>query len=828
MKNLKLTTKISVITVFLITVSIVVLGFNFDTFLKDNYFERAKEQISYAKDIVAIDFKSAEEELKTGIEFMQRDNSIIASVDLINNYQNKDNYNSALLDEEKKDITRDLLEKVKVSFNSTISLYGKDEELISYIYKDEKGYKMNFISYENSKALLYSKYESEKVYKKSIYLENEIVSYKHTNYYSEPELLADSVITYRSINNNLHIQSHASIFYQDDINKTLVHIEMSKTFDDEYFHKVSSNLNVRVSMSEKGKNDIELFKSNGLIDIDIYEKKNNYFAIFTVMTSDGGINIDFSLDKNLLNSALNENRKQLFVYLLISIVLMLIFFSFLMRYEISRPVESLMKQIGKIKDGDYSSSDILETADELEVISSNINMLAVSVANREQALKDSQKQLEYLSVHDELTGLTNRRSFAVKLDYALKMAHRNGTRVAVFFLDLDQFKQVNDTLGHTVGDNLLKTVARRLEASLRKSDVLARVGGDEFNIFIEGFDNITTLQTFAQNLLNDFIEPFVNIEHEIVTSASIGIAIYPDDGLDSETLIKNADLAMYASKDRGRNSYSFYEPKFSKYLQKRMDIVQALKLAIKNQSEFLLYYQPKISIKTQKIVAVEALIRWNSSDLGFVRPDEFISVAEETHLIIDIGKWVLNQACKDFVLLKKRGYKLEQMSVNISAVQLLYSDLFKTVKEVIASTDMSATELELEVTESYIATNEESAIETLSNFRDMGIELAIDDFGTGHSSMSYLQKLPITRLKIDKAFVDNLPDSTESVAVVKAIIALAEAFNLKITVEGVETKKQLDFFKDKYCEDIQGYYYSKPLPIDELREFIKENLSESN
>lgn len=351
---------------------------------------------------------------------------------------------------------------------------------------------------------------------------------------------------------------------------------------------------------------------------------------------------------------------------------------------------------------------------------------------------------------------------------------------------------------------------------------MARVGGDEFNIFIEGFKNITELQVFSQKILDDFIEPYVDADNEIVTSTSIGISLFPEDGTDSETLIKNADLAMYKSKENGRNGYSFYATKFSEYLQHRMNVVQALKSAIKNQDEFVLYYQPKISIKTQKIVGAEALIRWNSPELGFVRPDEFINIAEETHMIIDIGHWVLKQACSDFMKLKERGLMLQQISVNVSGVQLQYSNLLQIIKDVIALTNMDAAALELEVTESYIATNEERAIETLSDFRDMGIELAIDDFGTGYSSMSYLQSLPISRLKIDKAFVDDLPHSQESIAVVNAIIALAQAFNLKITVEGVELKEQLDFFKDKYCDDIQGYYYSKPLTFSELKKFIKD------
>ncbi|MEJ2415313.1 MAG: YdiU family protein, partial [Sulfurimonas sp.] len=505
-----------------------------------------------------------------------------------------------------------------------------------------------------------------------------------------------------------------------------------------------------------------------------------------------------------------------------STLIILVLYYILIYYGISKPLTKLMEQISRIKQGDYTEVPVVKTADELEEISKNINMLAVAVQTRENSLKQWQSKLEYLSTHDELTGLFNRRSFSIKLEYALKKAKRNQTQIAILFLDLDEFKQVNDTLGHTIGDNLLKAVAHRLETSLRESDVLARVGGDEFNIFVDGFKSIIELQTFAQKLLDDFTEPFVDVENEIVSSTSIGISLFPNDGEDVETLIKNADLAMYKAKENGKNSYSFYSSRFSEFLQHRMDIVQALKSAIKSEDEFVLHYQPKVSIQTQKVVGVEALIRWNSSELGFVRPDQFIKIAEETHMILDIGLWVLRKACEDFMFLKNNNCHIGSISVNVSSVQLEYGDMLQKVKDVITYTGISAEELELEVTESYIATHEKRAIETLTKFRNMGVALAIDDFGTGYSSMSYLQALPVTRLKIDKGFVDDLPDSKESTAIVNAIISLAETFGLKITVEGIEKEEQLNFFKGKYCDEIQGYFHSKPLPLKELQSFVKE------
>ena len=305
-----------------------------------------------------------------------------------------------------------------------------------------------------------------------------------------------------------------------------------------------------------------------------------------------------------------------------------------------------------------------------------------------------------------------------------------------------------------------------------------------------------------------------------MSSASIGIAIFPDDGNSYISLTKNADLAMYKAKDSGRNNYQFYTNNFSILLEKRAKIIFALKVAIKNGNEFFLNYQPKVSIKTGKTIGLETLVRWNSSVLGFVRPDEFIKIAEETHLILEIDHFILKQAVRDYLLLKDEGFKLEHLSINLSGVQLEFGHIVETIQNLLTETKINPEELELEITESYLASNMKDGIETLKMLRNLGIELAIDDFGTGYSSMSYLQKLPVTRLKVDKSFVDSLPYSADSIAVIKAILSLAEAFNLKVTVEGVEYLEQLNFFKDKYCHDIQGYVYSKPLKLEDLRQFL--------
>jgi diguanylate cyclase (GGDEF)-like protein len=806
---------------------ITVLGFYFDTFLKANYFKSSKEKISHAKERLENEFQYTQKNLSEGVKFLESNTDLKASLELINNYEDKQNYNHDLLDEEKKEIVVELLERVKSSFYDSGVIYDKNGELVAFVYKHGGKYKLNYISYEDGKQLIFSKYEKEKLFHNDEFMARSYIKKRHVLYYTQPELHKNAVITYQFLNNSIDITSHNSAFDEFDDQKTIFHIEMSKIYDYKYFAKFTEDTEVSISLNKKldvMQNIPLLFSKKSLENKDISENKDNYYSSFVLNKNPDNIFITFSLGKDALYDSLKKNREQLLIFMVFSTLIILVLYYILIYYGISKPLTKLMGQISRIKQGDYTEVPVVKTADELEEISKNINMLAVAVQTRENSLKQWQSKLEYLSTHDELTGLFNRRSFSIKLEYALKKAKRNQTQIAILFLDLDEFKQVNDTLGHTIGDNLLKAVAHRLETSLRESDVLARVGGDEFNIFVDGFKSIIELQTFAQKLLDDFTEPFVDVENEIVSSTSIGISLFPNDGEDVETLIKNADLAMYKAKENGKNSYSFYSSRFSEFLQHRMDIVQALKSAIKSEDEFVLHYQPKVSIQTQKVVGVEALIRWNSSELGFVRPDQFIKIAEETHMILDIGLWVLRKACEDFMFLKNNNCHIGSISVNVSSVQLEYGDMLQKVKDVITYTGISAEELELEVTESYIATHEKRAIETLTKFRNMGVALAIDDFGTGYSSMSYLQALPVTRLKIDKGFVDDLPDSKESTAIVNAIISLAETFGLKITVEGIEKEEQLNFFKGKYCDEIQGYFYSKPLPLKELQSFVKEKL----
>lgn len=823
MKNIKLSHKLSFLVISLLLASIVSLWVYFDNFLKTADFQQTQKRIDYAYKRFSSDVNKISENLKSGIAFLDNDEELLASVELINNYQNKENYDSVLLDEEKKIILNRLLEKVKFSFNDNIVLYDKNEELIAFINKDEKGYQQCFFSYKDGNKQLYSKYENQNIYSVSSLKESELNTFKHIVYYENEKLKDFSLITQHTFNDELYIRSHHSVYYRGK-ERVLAHLEMSHKLGQEYFHELSEDLNINIGISKNHANDKDYYlfssdeKSQTLL---LQQTRNFYYSLIRFKTKNGDLDVKIELNKDKLESVLDKNREEILLFMIFILLLIPLFLSYIFKRWLANPISKLIKQIAMIEEMDYSNSFVVHTGDELEVISKNINILAMTIEDRENALKKSQENFEYLSTHDSLTNVPNIRLYIVNLETALKRAKRNKTKVAVIFIDLDEFKNINDTLGHNVGDKLLQEVAKRLQNSIRESDSIARIGGDEFNIFLEDIDSIADIQEVADKIVRSFTEIFYCGENEIRTTASVGISVYPEDGQDSTTLIKNADLAMYKSKDDGKNNYSFFSNKLSDVLHERTKLITALKDALVLKDQFYLLYQPKISLYSNKIVAVEALIRWNSPSLGFVMPDQFIKIAEETNMIVSIGEWVLEQACKDFVLLAQEGYELEHISINVSGIQLKNSDMTQTLTNAINATGIHPANVELEITESYIATNEVKAIQTLQKFREIGVQLAIDDFGTGYSSMSYLQKLPVTRLKIDKSFIDNISISQESSGVVKAIIILAKIFNLSITAEGVETQEQVDFLREQECDEIQGYFYSKPLALEALKEFCK-------
>lgn len=436
--------------------------------------------------------------------------------------------------------------------------------------------------------------------------------------------------------------------------------------------------------------------------------------------------------------------------------------------------------------------------------------------------KESQKMLEYLAQYDQLTNLPNRRLLHDRLHQALSIAERKKQSLGLLILDLDGFKAVNDTLGHRIGDLLLIQTAKRLLQCVRESDTVARLGGDEFVVLLPDSKTADNITSITRKILAELASPF-NIEgNEVVVSASVGVTMYPDDGSDAETLLKNADTAMYHIKETGKNNFQFFTASMQEHIVKRLQLSSQLRDAIE-KNEFLLYYQPRMDLATGRISGMEALIRWQHPVDGLVRPVDFILLAEETGITLPLGEWVLREACLQTKTWLEEGLDSLRVSVNLSARQFRDEKLVGMVESVLQETGIEAGFLELEITESTIMQDMEKTIETLWQLRDMGILLTIDDFGTGYSSLNHLKRLPLDILKIDHSFIGNITTDSNDRAVVEAIVSLSRHLKMKVVAEGVETEEQQDFLKKQNCHEVQGYLIAKPLPVDTFKDFIQRH-----
>ena len=436
--------------------------------------------------------------------------------------------------------------------------------------------------------------------------------------------------------------------------------------------------------------------------------------------------------------------------------------------------------------------------------------------------KRAEERIQFMAHHDSLTHLPNRASLMERLELMLAAARREQTMVALIFIDLDHFKTVNDSLGHYAGDALLKVIATRLKSCLRDADTVSRLGGDEFLVAVPGLPDPQAVVPIVEKLLQVVSETCIIDGQSLSISPSIGISMFPRDGIDADSLIKNADAAMYLAKDNGRANYQFFTPRLNDLAFAALSLESTLRDAIK-RSEFILHYQPQLRLADREIVGIEALIRWQHPEQGLVLPDTFIGVAEQRGLIFQIGNWVLEEACRQNKAWQEAGLPAIPIVVNLSAVQFKRHDLVADVARVLEKTGLEGCYLELEVTESVLLEDVATLTNTLLHLKNLGVKIAIDDFGTGYSSLSYLKRFPIDKIKIDRSFIRDLPDDADDSAITSAIISMAQSLRIKVIAEGVETEEQLQFLRARQCDEIQGFCFSRPVPATELATLLRHH-----
>ncbi len=502
-----------------------------------------------------------------------------------------------------------------------------------------------------------------------------------------------------------------------------------------------------------------------------------------------------------------------------------------LRNSITGPLLDLTDMMERVAaTEDYSLRASIETQDEVGLLTSRFNDMLAKIQLHDYALEKelqerqrTEERLDYIAHYDPVTALPNRHFFNARLDQLSAQTHAQEPPrpcTALMFVDLDNFKIINDNLGHQVGDLVLKAIATRLRFTLRPTDVIARIGGDEFAILLGDLLVPEHAGVVAEKISHSLVEALQIGEHEIYAHASIGIAIFPDDATDPMDLLRLADTAMYYAKENGKNTYQFFKPEMHGKAQKRMSMETGLRHALEN-GEFEVYYQPKYHLLRKKIIGAEALLRWKRPGVGMVGPYDFIPIAEETGLIVPIGEWVLNQACQQIALLNIQMQEPIHIAVNLSGRQFKEQHLVAQVHAAIVKAGIVPWQLELEITESTLIDTNAATLAKLEALRAMGINISIDDFGTGYSSMSYLKRMPISTLKVDRSFIKDLPGNSDDAAITAAIIAMAKSLNLDIVAEGVETQEQVDFLLTQGCEVIQGYLISPPVPAEQFSEMLR-------
>lgn len=494
-----------------------------------------------------------------------------------------------------------------------------------------------------------------------------------------------------------------------------------------------------------------------------------------------------------------------------SILILFVFvFMYLFSARVAKPVLEINEKVKEISKGNFGVFHKTNRKDELGALADGVNQMSTYLANYKETI-------EFQAYHDDLTGLPNRRLLQETLNKSIGQGSDKNT--AVLFFDLDRFKFINDTFGHTIGDELLKEVGNRVQPLLENDQCLYRTGGDEFVIFAQDRTR-NDAENIAKRIIQRLSEPFIIDGYEIVTSASIGISIYPDDAINPEEIFKNTDVAMYRAKENGKNQYCFYNQETNDSLIRKAQLEKDLHKAVENQ-EFVLHYQPQINIQTMKMTGVEALVRWNHPELGTIAPSEFIPLAEESGLINPLGEWIVMTAARQMKEWTDVGCPAIQVAVNLSAKQFQQGNLVNVMKRVIQETGIDPNYLELEITEGMAMIDHSYTNKKLKQLKTLGVKISLDDFGTGYSSLNYLKSFPIDKLKIDKSFVNEIEVDKVNEMMVSTIITMAHHLNLRVIAEGVENESQLNFLKQENCDEVQGYYFGKPMVASELEEWLE-------
>ncbi len=761
---------------------------------------------------IAHDIDAIESNLVQQTYFIDTEESILASIYFINTYEHSSDYEPPLIDEEKKSIAQALLERAKFAFNDTIVLYGLDSSVVAGVQRGKKDY-IKFIStYEKNRRIYKSTHENGS---NNLYTLNEAITQK---YHTKHKIFYDDTphikpqITLNLEKTTLLITAHHSLF---EGNSTTAHIEISKRFDKSLLKVYRANTPLKFTTQKS----LEEFATpiEQLENIKIVTTSNDYRAALKITTLDGNLYIALSYPKINLWHIIQEGSNDFFTVLITIAVLFIVVMYLFYHTVLIGPLDTLMHNIERIKHREFKALRTLRSHDELEEIATHIDHLASSVQNKEQ-------ELQYIAQHDWLTNLYNRYHFNSIINEQIRNIPQ-GEFLALVFIDIDEFKSINDTLGHDVGDHLLIAVSQRLKEFIPPHGNLSRIGGDEFMIVLPKIHSQKELVAFAHRLHKLFEKPFDIQDHYLTITISSGIVLSNDPNKNATMLYKEADIALYKSKERGKDRFTLYKEEFACEVNERNAILNGLKEAITdNFSEFYLHYQPKIATMDSKTVnGIEALVRWESQKLGYLPPDRFIAIAEESGVIIELGYWIIERSCRDLLRLQQEGIELLQVSINISAIQFASKDFLTRIKAIIAQTQINPKHIEFELTERIIAQDDCQILTLLNALKDLGIHLAIDDFGTGYSSLSYLRKLPVDRLKIDKSFVTDIDKGEAYEIVQSAIVPLAKALHLFTTAEGVERQGEFEVLKSIGVDDIQGFYFAKPMSIEKLKNYLKSS-----